>query len=166
MDSSQFSEWGYRIVQTLGYPGLFFVNLVSCSSIFFPLPGYILVFIFGGILNPFLVAIFAALGATFGGLTAYGLGRGGGYVLKQKQKKYFEMGKEWFKKGRGFLVIILFAATPLPYDLIGILAGIFNYHLKKFILATFLGKMIMHSVLAFGGFYGINWLLNIFQFSF
>jgi len=160
-----FLEWGQETIQVLGYLGLFIINLISCSSIFFPLPGYLLVFIFGGILNPSLVAIFSALGAAIGETVSYGVGRGGGYILKERRKKYFEKGKEWFNKGRGFLIIVLFAATPLPYDVIGILGGIFNYNLGKFILATFLGKMIMHSVLAFGGFYGINWILNIFKFS-
>lgn len=165
MAFEHFLEWGQETIQVLGYPGLFIINLISCSSIFFPLPGYLLVFIFGGILNPSLVAIFSSLGAAFGETTAYGVGRGGGYILKKWQKKYFEKGKEWFARGKGFWVIILFAATPLPFDLVGILGGIFNYNIVKFILATFLGKMIMHSVLAFGGFYGINWILNIFKFG-
>jgi len=165
MDLTQFSEWGYRIIQILGYPGLFLVNLISCSSVFFPLPGYILVFIFGGILNPTLVAVFSSFGAALGEITTYGVGRGGGYVLKQKQKEYFERGKEWFKKRKGFWLIFLFAATPLPFDIIGILAGLLNYNLKKFIFASFLGKMIMNSVLAFGGFYRIEWILNIFKYG-
>lgn len=165
MDLVQFSEWAYRIIQIFGYPGLFLVNLISCSSIFFPLPGYILVFIFGGILNPFLVAIFSSLGSALGEITAYGVGRGGGYILKRKQEKYFEKGKEWFKKQKGFWLIIIFAATPLPFDIIGILSGVLNYNLKKFILAAFFGKMIMNSALAFGGFYGIEWILNIFKYG-
>lgn len=163
MDLNQFSDWAYRIIQVLGYPGLFIVNLISCSSVFFPLPGYLLVFIFGGIFNPTLVAFFSSLGAAFGELTSYGAGRGGGYIFKKTQEKYFEKGKEWFKKKKGFWLIIIFAATPLPFDVIGILAGVLNYNLKKFILATFFGKMIMNLVLAFGGFYGINWILNIFK---
>lgn len=166
MEISQFFEWGHRIIQTLGYPGLFFVNLISCSSVFFPLPGYLLVFIFGGILNPFWVAFFSSLGAAFGELVSYGVGRGGGYILKQKQEKYFEKGNEWFKRGKGFWAVIIFAATPLPFDVIGLLAGIFSYSPKKFILATFLGKMMVYSILAFGGFYGINWILNIFKYGF
>ncbi len=165
MDLAQFSEWGYGMIQIFGYPGLFLVNLISCSSVFFPLPGYVSVFIFGGILSPFLVAIFSAFGAALGETTAYGVGWGGGYVLKKWQKRYFEMGKDWFSRGRGFWAIILFAATPLPFDLIGILAGIFNYNLKKFIFATFLGKMIMHLTLALAGFYGMEWILNVFKYG-
>lgn len=115
MELFQFSEWADRIIRILGYLGLFIVNLVSCGSIFFPLPGYLLVFIFGGIFNPFLVAFFSSIGSAFGELTSYGGGRGGGYFLKKKQEKYFKKGKEWFQKKKGFWLIFLFAATPSSF---------------------------------------------------
>lgn len=86
MDFSQFVQWGYGLIESLGYLGFFFVNLISCSSIFFPLPGHLLVFVFGEILNPFLVAISSAFGATFGEITAYGLGRGVD-IFSNKNKK-------------------------------------------------------------------------------
>lgn len=161
---SQFPAWGYKIIQHPGYLGLFFINLLSSSSILFPLPGYIFVFIFGKILNPWLVALFSSLGATFGECTSYGIGIGGEYILK-KQHKYFQKGKEWFEKGRGFLIILIFAVTPLPFDVVGILSGILNYDFKKFLLATFLGKMIKYLALALAGFYGIGWILKFFKFS-
>jgi len=165
MDLSFFG-WSQQIIERFGYLGIFFINLISSSTILFPIPGYIFIFIFGGILNPAFVALFSSLGAALGELTAYGVGRGGGYILKKSQKKYFEKGKEWFSRGRGFWVIILFAATPLPFDVIGISAGLFNYNLQRFILATFLGKILKYSALAFGGFYGINWILNILKYGF
>ena len=166
MELTQFTQWGSGIIQVFGYPGLFFVNFLSTSTVFFPVPGYLLIFIFGGILNPWLVTLFSALGAAIGEGVAYGVGRGGGYFLRKKREKYFLKGKEWFKKGKGFLIIFLFAATPLPFDVIGILSGTLNYEIKKFFLAAFLGKLVASSVLAFGGFYGISWILNIFKFGF
>lgn len=163
MDFFQFILWAEGIIQTFGYPGLFFINFLSTSSIFLPLPGYLLIFVFGGILNPWLVALFSALGASFGEIVSYGVGRGGRYILKGGQEKYFIKGKRWFEKRRGFLIIVLFAATPLPFDVVGILSGVLRYDIKKFLLATFLGKMISSLVLALAGFYGIEWVLNIFK---
>ena len=61
-----------------------------------------------------------------------------------------------------FPVLILFAATPLPDDVLGILGGAISYPLKKFLLASFIGKAIMNIALAWGGFYGINWVLQVF----
>ena len=50
-------------------------------------------------------------------------------------------------------------------DIVGIIAGFFKYNFKKFVLASFLGKLIMNLVLAFSGFYGISWILDIFQLN-
>ena len=166
MDFHQFAQWGYTLVETLGYLGLFLVNLVSTSTILFPLPGYILIFIFGGILNPWLVALFSAFGSALGEGVSYGIGRGGGYFFKKKQEKYFLRAKEWFSKNRGFAIIVIFAATPLPFDVVGIVGGTLNYNFKKFLLATFIGKLIASLILSFGGLYGIKWILDVFNLSF
>lgn len=163
MDFFQFTPWAEEIIQTFGYLGLFFVNLLTTSTILLPLPGYILVFAFGGILNPWLVAFFSALGAALGELVSYGVGRGGRYILKEKHEKYFIRGKKWFEKQRGFLIIIIFAATPLPFDVVGILSGVLRYNIKRFVLATFIGKLIASLALAFAGFYGIDWVLSVFK---
>lgn len=160
-----FLSWGNYLIQTLGYLGLLIVGLIGSATIFLPLPIAVLVFIFGGILNPLLVAFFSALGCAFGELTGYGLGRGGNKVLKKKYERVLKIGERWFEKGKGFFCIFFFAATPLPFDIVGLLGGMFNYSIKKFILASFLGKLIMNLILAFGGFYGINWILNIFKLS-
>lgn len=162
MELSQFDQWGYGLIENFGYFGLLVVNLISNGSIFLPVPGFLLVFIFGGILNPWLVALFSAIGAAFGEGVAYGVGRGGGHVLKKKQKKWFDMGKRWFDRGMGFPIIVLFAATPLPFDLVGLLGGALNYNFKKFLVATFIGKMVVCSALAFAGFYGKEWILSFF----
>ena len=166
MDFNQFTQWGYELIGALGYLGLFLANLISTSTVIFPLPGYILIFIFGGILNPWFVALFSALGTTLGEGVSYGLGRGGGYFFKKKQEKYFLRAKEWFDKNRGFAIIVIFAATPLPFDVVGIISGTLNYNFKKFLLATFVGKLIAALALSFGGFYSIKWILNVFNLSF
>ena len=166
MDLNQFTQWGYELIETLGYLGLFSANLISTSTVIFPLPGYILIFIFGGILNPWFVALFSALGSALGEGVAYGLGRGGGYFFKKKQEKYFLRAKGWFERKKGFAIIVIFAATPLPFDVVGITSGALNYNFKKFLLAAFLGKLIAALILSFGGFYSIKWILNVFNLSF
>jgi len=160
-----FLTWGHSLIQTLGYLGLVIVSLVGSATVFFPLPVAGLIFIFGGIFNPWLVGLFAAIGCTLGELTGYVIGKGGSKILEKKHEKFLKIGERWFKKNRGFFCIFIFAATPLPCDIAGILGGMLNYNIKKFILASFLGKWIMNLTIAFGGFYGINWVLNVFKFS-
>ena len=61
-----------------------------------------------------------------------------------------------------FLIIILFAITPLPDDVIGILCGVINYDVKKFFFASLTGKIVMNLFLAWGGFLGAQWVLGVF----
>lgn len=123
-------------------------------------------FLSGAIANPWLVALISAAGATIGEGVSYVVGMGGRYVLKGKHEKYFLRGKRWFEQGRGFLIVMIFAATPLPFDIVGILSGALKYNLKRFILATFLGKLISSLTLALSGFYGIKWVLSVFYPAF
>ena len=159
--SSQFVSWAVSVSYAWGYIGIFFVNLLGNASIIFPVPSFLVVFLFGAMLNPWLVAVFSALGAGMGELTGYGLGFGGRKAGKKKISKWLEKTEKWTKKHGFFPVIILFAATPLPTDVIGIFCGAIEYNIKKFFLAVFIGKLIMCSLLAWGGFFGINWILNV-----
>ena len=84
MELPQFVIWAKGIIENFGYLGVFFINFIGCATILFPLPAAPLVFIFGAVLNPLFVAIFAALGATLGELTGYGIGFGGKKILEKK----------------------------------------------------------------------------------
>lgn len=159
---AQFTEWSNNVVGSFGYLGIFLVSFIGSASIIFPIPVFALIFSLGAILNPWLVALSAGLGGAVGELTGYALGKGGEGVIKKRYKKLFERGKELFEHEQAFIAIVLFAATPLPDDVIGILGGMFQYDVKKFILASFIGKMIMSLGLAWGGFYGVRWVLTVF----
>lgn len=157
-----FLLWSQGTAESWGYLGIFAVNLVGSATIIFPLPAFAVVFLFGSILNPFLVGFFAALGATIGELTGYALGRGGKKIAEKKHGKLIERTREWMERYRAFVVIVAFAATPLPDDVLGLLCGAINYDLRKFLLATFAGKLVMNVSLAFGGYLGMQWVLAFF----
>jgi len=157
--TAQFVSWSQGMIEATGYIGVFLVSLIGTASIFFPVPSFAVIFAAGAFLNPFLVALFAGLGATIGEVTGYALGLGGRHVLSKKYKKSVSRTKEWIEKRGVFVVILLFAITPLPDDVVGILAGIIKYDIKKFFIATFIGKFFLSLVLALAGFYGIGWLL-------
>jgi len=84
---SQFISWASNISGLLGYPGIFLVNLIGSASIIFPVPSFIVTFTFGGILNPWLVGIFAGFGAAIGELIGYVVGRGGKKIIEKKHGK-------------------------------------------------------------------------------
>jgi len=160
--TSEFMTWANETILSLGYVGIFLVNFIASASIIFPIPAFLLVFAFGNILNPWLIGLTAGAGASLGELIGYGLGKGGGKIIEKKYKRLVNMGRKWTKGRASFPIIILFAATPLPDDIVGIVCGIFNYGIKKFLLASFIGKVIMNTALAWGGFYGFKWMSAIF----
>ncbi len=149
-------------LMSLGYLGIIVINFIACSSIIFPIPAFLIIFAAGRFMNPLLVALCAAIGAVFGELIGYGVGRGGGKILEKRHKKFLKKYKKFFRNGIIFPTIIAFAATPLPDDVIGLICGIFGYNIKKFFIATFIGKFIMSTALAFGGYYGIAAILRFF----
>jgi len=161
-----FLQWSVYIIQNYGYPGVFLVSMISSASIFLPIPGFLFILAASPFLNPWILGVVAGAGMAIGELTGYFIGKGGSKALKKSDKKWLKKGEGWFQRGRGFLLIVIFAATPLPDDVTGIVAGMFNYDWRKFLLASFIGKTIMNLLLALGGFYGINWVISLFGLSF
>jgi len=154
----------YAFIYNWGYFGIFLVSLVESGFvIFFPVPSFIFVFTFGSILNPFLVALSASLGATFGMITSYVLGLGGKEFLEKKYGRQLEKVKKLFEKHGSFVWIIFLAFTPLPDNVGGIFCGMIRYDIKKYLLAVFIGKLIMTLVLAYAGHYSITWMVDLFQ---
>jgi membrane protein YqaA with SNARE-associated domain len=153
------------LVSNYGYLGVFLVSLLGSASIIFPVPSTFVVFGAALFLNPLLLGLVGGLGAAIGELTGYILGVGGGKIIKRKWKKDLKKTEKMFQRYGGFFIIVVFAATPLPDDIVGILGGTLRYPLKKFFLATLIGKIILHLLLAYAGFYGINWVLEAFGFA-
>ncbi|MBU0899078.1 MAG: VTT domain-containing protein [Nanoarchaeota archaeon] len=163
--TSQFIVWAQGTVEVMGYFGVFIISLVGSASIILPIPAFIVVFAAGGFLNPWAVGIFAGLGSAIGELTGYGLGMGGRELLARKYGDLLIKTRNWVEKRGAFIIIIVFALTPLPDDVIGILAGMINYDIKKFFMATLIGKIILNVAIALAGFYGMNWLFSVITLS-
>lgn len=147
-----------------GYLGIFLISLIGTATIIFPLPAAVFVFGAAAVLNPLILGIVAGLGAAIGELTGYFMGYAGEKIGEKKIKERVERIKKLFKKYGGFLILVVFAATPLPDDIVGIVGGFLKYEIGKFFVAVLIGKIIFHLILAYGGYYGINWILDYFSF--
>jgi len=164
--------WACPLLDTLGYPIVFLINLIGSATVFVPVPGFALLFFLPVLgFNPWLLALFGAAGAAIGEITGYAVGIGGRKLAQKAENKgigekvlgkktLIERAEEWSRKRGVFPVIVLFAATPLPFDIIGIVAGVVGYDARKFLLATFIGKLIIFSVIAWAGLFGMEWLLE------
>ena len=106
----------------------------------------------------------SGIGAATGQSSNYILGRGGRKFVKNvKWKKEFDKIEKLFDRYGGFWIIILFSATPLPDDPVHIKAGILKYPAKKYFIASLIGKIILHLIIAYAGFYGIGWVTSYFS---
>jgi membrane protein DedA with SNARE-associated domain len=159
---SGLSAWGLGLVRDWGYLGIFSICLVSSASIFLPVPGFAIVFAAGAILNPLFVGIAAGFGSALGELTGYVIGYGSKHLLSQKNKQWLERAEKWSEKHGFFVIVIVFALTPLPDDVMGILGGAMGYDVKKFFLASLIGKLALCLMLAYGGYLGSSWVLGLF----
>jgi uncharacterized membrane protein YdjX (TVP38/TMEM64 family) len=149
------------IVYQWGYIGIFLVSLFEAGTVIFPIAGIPLIFTFGGILNPFLVAIFAAIGGTIGSLTSYIIGAGGKELIEKKYGSRLEVLNEKFDK-KGLMWIVTVLLIPLiPDNIMYVFLGVIRYEIKKYLLIVFLCKVFFNLIIAYSGYYSITWVIKI-----
>lgn len=136
-------------LESYGYPGIFLISVLGNSTIVVPAPVILTAFVGGSLFNPLFVGIISALGATIGELTGFMAGFGGKVFVKEKG--VYQKIKRWIHNN-GFLTIFILATIPNPlFDLAGIASGVTGYPVKRFFLATFLGKTVKFVAIAFLG---------------
>ena len=146
--------------EAIGYPGAFLIGLVSNATFILPMPGLLILFTLATVFNPVLIGLLGAAGGAVGELSGYALGYSGRAITGDS--KWVNRGEELIQK-RGFLAIFLFALVPfLPFDVLGLVAGILRYPVWKFILASFLGKALLYVAVALASAQGWNVVQRIF----
>lgn len=136
-------------LQGYGYLGIFLLSLLGNSTVIIPAPVILTALVGGGLYNPYAVGLTTAAGAAIGELTGYMAGVGGTAFVKEG--KAYRKIKGWMEKN-GFLTLFVLAVIPNPlFDAAGISAGVMNYPVKRFLVATFLGKSIKFIVVALIG---------------
>jgi membrane protein YqaA with SNARE-associated domain len=138
-------------LSSLGGWAYFFVVVMLFSATPFPLfATEVVIGIAGAMANPVLVGLVAGVAASIGELTTYFIGLGGERAIKKRRGKRYEQAVALFEK-YGFGAVIIFAFTPLPMDLLGLIAGGLHYNLKKFFLGTLIGKIPRDIIIAYAG---------------
>lgn len=162
---SGFAAWAMELIGVWGYLGLFLVEIISNASIIFPAPAFAINFVLGGTpgFDPWLVGLVAGVGAAIGETTGYFVGRGGRRILEKKYEKLLKQTREWMEKHGDFYIIILFAATPLPHDIVGMIAGAVHYPFRRFMIATLIGKVLAGWALAWAGYHSVGFFLTLFS---
>lgn len=154
--------WGQSFISSYGYIGVFVLEFLFTASVLFPLPAEPLIVFAGALMNPFLVGLIAGLAASLGECISFLIGKAGHMTIKKKHEK--KLGKiEMIFNKHGFWSLPIFAFTPLPADLVGLVAGFLKYDIKKFFLGMLIGKIPRALILAYFGYYGFE--LTKFFFS-
>ena len=141
-----FDVVGAIVVLVGGNPILvvFLVSILGNMIPFFPVP-YLLFVItiatsFPG-LGLFQIAAVSALGASIGKFVSYGLGYGARRALSGSRARF-----DSFRKllgGSSFLLALVFAALPLPDDIVFVPLGIIRYSPVKTFIALYFGKFFL-----------------------
>ena len=135
----------------LGYLGAFLICLVSNATIILPMPGMLLLFALGATFNPFFIGLAGGVGGAIGEMSCYLLGYSGRGIVENR--RLYDIAVRWLDRW-GILTVFVFALTPLPFDVLGIAAGILRFPFLKFFIACLFGKTILYIGMAVAGYWG------------
>ncbi len=134
--------------------GPLIISFVSNSIPFVSLP-YLLIILsyaisYPGINDKIIIIVSSALGAALGKLVIYALGRGASRALGPVSRRNVELFNKIARKSVT-LAIFLFAALPLPDDVLYLPLGVTKFSMPSYFLAVFLGKVFLKSAVVFYG---------------
>ncbi len=143
-----------------GYAGAFAAMLVNNATIVLPAVGQIVVAGLSASLDPLLLGVVGGVGGTIGELTGYVLGVTGRRVVSAEvvERRLRRIPRRAFGPA-----LFLFAVTPLPFDVVGILAGTVRFPIWRFLLWVGAGKILNTVAIAFAARYTIAWLQRAFE---
>lgn len=127
-------------VSNVGYLGVLFLCFLANSTVLLPAPSLMIAASCALIMNPILVAFFAAVGSSLGEFVGYIFGS----VSKDLSPKFKKILDKVLKKVKNpFFLVFILAVLPLPlFDVVGIYSGGTKMNPAKFFISCFLGKFI------------------------
>ncbi|CAB3290214.1 SNARE associated Golgi protein-related protein [Methanocaldococcus lauensis] len=141
-----FKEFLLNLIKEYGYFGIFLVGF--SEPIFQPFPTEI--FIAAGLLAGLdwkLVWIISTVACNLGAVVTYYLAMkyGKKLMLKLFEEEKIEKGTVYLKKW-GILGVIIASFTPIPFEVICWICGIFKMPFGKYMVAVFLSRLIRHGM--------------------
>ncbi|MEM0046332.1 MAG: VTT domain-containing protein [Fervidicoccaceae archaeon] len=135
------------LVAQYGLLGVFLASFIGNAIPYSAVPYVAFILAYGAmynVTNYLLLSLIGGGGATLGKIVIFLAARIGRKKMSKERKEnvdYFLslMKKKYF----GFLLIILFALTPLPDDVIYVPLGIAGYTFLNFLVGVFIGKFFL-----------------------
>lgn len=158
-----------QTLETYGYLGVFLISLLLNATVVLPAGNVLVMAAMAVVLPPmcvgslylpapFAVGIIGGLAAAIGESTGYIAGYSGQAIMENKHALYERLSR-WLKKW-GTWLIVLFSAVPLIFDVVGLAAGALRFPFWKFFLASWLGRSVLYTVIAWAWVLGWEALLN------
>jgi len=122
-----------------GYSGVFVFNLFG--------PGTLLIFSLAKHMNILWLALASALGMSLNDSVSWLVGRSGDVIIP-RSKKVEKIEATIHKFGP--IAFFVWSLIPIPYDIIGFVAGYLEFPYTSFVLPMFLGKFVRFIILGFG----------------
>lgn len=134
-------KWTRDTFMPIGDIGLFIVAFLESSI--FPIPPDILLIALS-LANTRLAlyyATIATIGSVLGGVAGYYLGSKGGRRVARKvfPERMVDRADTYFKEYGAWAVLVA-AFSPIPYKVFTIAAGVFKVDLKRFVIASVIGR--------------------------
>ena len=159
---SDLVTWLLQLVNDYGYYGAFLASLIGNLTVIIPTPYAFVITALGSSLNPFILGIVCGLGATIGEISAYYIGRAGRVALNDEQKKRVNIVNKLLDK-YGAWILIIFAVTPLPDDVLLLPMGVMKYDVKTILVNLLIGKTILALILAYAGHYSVGFISTSYE---
>lgn len=139
--------------KSLGIFGVFLINFISSATILLPAPGFLAVGVGANLYNPILVVAAATLGSTLGEATTFLFGFSSAEIIHIKEHKVLFAFLRFLLTRWGYIIIPIFAFVPNPFfDGLGIVAGLVEYPIKRYLFLTFIGRLARNILIAYIGF--------------
>jgi membrane protein YqaA with SNARE-associated domain len=156
-----FLLWVQAFVLEYGLSGTFVIAVLE--SFIFPVPTAVIIAPATGFgLDPLLVTVVAAIGSVLGAVVGYALGLYLGHPVAERFfKKHIPRVERWFGRYGAWAVLVA-AFTPIPFKVFTWCAGIFRMDIRKFLLASIIGRFFQFLIAAYAGSLLGPWILGIF----
>ncbi len=149
-------------IAAYGFGGIFIISVLE--SFIFPVPTATIVAPMTALgADPFIVAVIASIGSVIGGLIGYFLGDKIGRPVAEKlfKEKHIKKVEKWYEKYGAWTVLIA-AFSPVPFKVFTWFSGICELDIKKFLIASIIGRTAQFFIAAYVGSFVGPWFLGFF----
>lgn len=147
-------------IAQFGYLGCFIINIFAGSIIFVPVPGLLVIFTLGGVLNPAIVGAVGGLGEAIGSVLVYLTGYAGRGAVQNIDNTLYKRFSDMFQRHGSKIVFAMAAIFNPVYYFFGLFVGMIRFGLTRFFLLTWAGRTVKNMIVAYLGYFGLRAVLQ------